>query len=392
MSVSNTHEQDIYSSGNLRLAAQMALPVALYAIAYPILRPFGANLFFLISGFALLSCMFGKRIATKRAYVLFAILTTLVLGASLLEIMPRSWTVYHDNIAALRHWLWIPLLPILITAYSNLLNHYNKFIIRNYLAIMIVVYSISSISNYFKPLASNEIKFFEIYTFTNDNTIVFLSFLAVLFLSNSSKFVKSTTCICILLLSTSGQSLVMSLLVVFVFIFKNSRLINSIYGILLVAFIFTSPFYFAELHSIDANTGIRAMLWRDVLIALADTNSFGVGYGTEYITNNFLALKFQAWTLTPEFGDSRLYVATHSAIYDILLRNGVLIGGVFIWWIMREIHPPVKIDASLKSMYYCVGMLLLTIMLVNVGTSSLNFLMGVSFCLAILNVLRQRSQ
>ena len=145
-----------------------------------------------------------------------------------------------------------------------------------------------------------------------------------------------------------------------------------------------------QLHWLDHNTGVRAILWRDTLLTTLDTYGLGVGYGTEYIKHRFEEIMPEGWTIGA--GPDDVFVATHSSFYDVLLREGVLGLCLFSFWFFHAIR--ISASAALKErrLASCVATLLIVNSSVNVGLSSISYLFGSAFAVALLIVLRERSE
>lgn len=152
-----------------------------------------------------------------------------------------------------------------------------------------------------------------------------------------------------------------------------SFIIAAFIGISLAA-----PFFVIELYGIDHNSGFRALLWRDAIQTIVETNGVGVGYGTEYIKNDFYALA-NDWYLTAEDSDDRLSIGTHSSLYDVAFRTGilgVLLIGLWFSGLLRVCFDRSNFSPAMHKMNVFAGCMLVVINTVNMGLTTVNFLMS----------------
>ena len=168
------------------------------------------------------------------------------------------------------------------------------------------------------------------------------------------------------------------------------KLVNAGLIVALSLFSLIAPFFISELNTVDSNTGFRLILWRDTWSALIDTYGLGVGYGTEYISNDFTHIHDRYWKITPEDADDRLFVGTHSTFYDIALRNGILGLMLFATWFLRTIFQAPKNSPQNAKLFYATAALLIVNNAVNMGFTSMSFCLGTGACLGFLHYLRQR--
>ena len=103
-------------------------------------------------------------------------------------------------------------------------------------------------------------------------------------------------------------------------------------ALILVSAIIISPFFAERAFHFDPNAGVRALFWRDSIRAELDTSGLGVGFGTEFIRNQFWRLGLFNWTIVSETSGARLFITTHSIIYDLLLRVGIPGLALFVMW------------------------------------------------------------
>ena len=183
----------------------------------------------------------------------------------------------------------------------------------------------------------------------------------------------------------SAQSQIVVALLCVIYLVRMPRLTFWVYVSALSAFLAVAPYFALELHRMDPNTGIRSSLWRDTITAVEQTFGVGVGYGTEYITNNFIELKGRSWTVISESAAGRLFIGTHSGIYDVLLRLGVVGLLLFAIWLLQELAVAGRSrNLATAQTTAGIGIVLMTAIFVNVGMASMGFVFGVSFCVAAL--------
>lgn len=192
--------------------------------------------------------------------------------------------------------------------------------------------------------------------------------------------------------STSSQSQLVVLCIFLFFLFRRPKLVVLALFVGLISFSLIAPIFPTYLHGIDPNTGIRAMFWHDTWIVIRDTSGLGVGYGTEYIQNNFVNLKHSDWTIVSEYSKDRLLIGTHSAVYDVLLRNGVVGTVLFLFWYIPVIFGRGKLNSKDSGLFWAVSAMLLINNFVNMGFTAINFLFGSTMCLGLLCALKLMSK
>ncbi|HEX8412563.1 MAG TPA: hypothetical protein VF637_01570, partial [Sphingomicrobium sp.] len=126
--------------------AWFAWPAALYGLFFTALRPFNELPYLIVIALAVPACLGVRGLVLLPGQALLIFLSVIYLLLSLFDEMPRAWTVYHDNYAALRHWSWIVTIPILTSAFFTFLLRYREAIIGHALKICAVVYVARSVS------------------------------------------------------------------------------------------------------------------------------------------------------------------------------------------------------------------------------------------------------
>lgn len=320
-------------------------------------------------------------------YMLFFVFSLVVFTLSLAQVMPASWTKFYDESAALRQWFYVPVLPILIAYFTLALRYSYAFLLKNILAVLAVAVFMSRMSQYLHGVYDPETDVF-FYTLTNDVAIVAMLFLMLLFRGMRPWLVDATIILVAFALSSSAQSQLFCLAVLALRLTQRPTLLLVGISATCLSFIAIAPFFAVQLHPIDHNTAVRAILWRDVLQATADTFGLGVGYGTEYIRHRFEEIMPWGWTIGT--GPNDIFVATHSSFYDVLLREGVIGLLLFSFWFFHAIRIPARATLQEKRFAACVVTLLVVNSAVNVGLSSISYLFGSAFAVALLAVLRER--
>jgi hypothetical protein len=120
---------------------------------------------------------------------------------------------------------------------------------------------------------------------------------------------------------------------------------------------------------------------------MVQTNGVGVGFGTEYIRNDFSSVEY-GWILMDARDPARMFISTHSAFYDVGIRLGLPGIALFILWMARYAVVPswlttrnARLSAALTIQLYCS-------LAVNPGLVSTNIFIGIAMILAMLEVLR----
>lgn len=367
----------------------LSLPCVLYAGLFPLLRGIGEPPLLIALALAVVAILLQGTIIGLRDYWLFLIFSTLILALSFLSAMPKGWTLMHDNFAAVRHWIWIPALPIIGSAFMFICRRSFKHVERHAVKYLLVIYVATRLSRAFSGDIYTEEQAWSIYTFTSDNMIVALAFLVFLFRSRRNMLIDCVLIVLMLAISTSAQSDLFFLWLFMLRVLQNSKLLILALAVGTTAFILIAPLYIEAVDGIDPNSGVRAVLWRDAWVALFQTYGIGVGFGTEYITNNFSEIRGpHDWSMVGSESDL-IYVATHSTYYDVALRTGVVGLSLFLIWFRSALRLDVQLDQRREQLHTAVVGLLLINCSVNVGLSSIQFLFGTSFCLYLLAYIRE---
>ena len=260
---------------------------------------------------------------------------------------------------------------------------------RHAVKYLLVIYVATRLSRAFSGDIYTEEQAWPIYTFTSDNMIVALAFLVFLFRARRNILIDCIFILLMLAISTSAQSSLFFLWLLMLRVLQNSKLLILALAVGTTVFILIAPLYIEAVDSFDPNSGVRAVLWRDTWVALFQTYGIGVGFGTEYITNNFSEIRGPLeWSMVGSESDL-IYVATHSTYYDVALRMGVVGLSLFLIWFRSALRLDVLLDQRREQLHAAVVGLLLINCSINVGLSSVQFLFGTSFCLCLLAYVRE---
>ena len=368
----------------------LCLPCVLYAGGFSILRKYGEIPLLVTLVLAVAAILLHGRVNFKRSYLLFFGFSAVILALSFLSVMPKAWTVMHDNFAAVRHWIWVPALPVIGSAFALVCRRSFDHIERHALKYLLLVYIFTRLSRTFSGDIYVEEQAWLIYTFTSDNMVVALTFLLFLFRADRNAILDCSYIVLALALSTSSQSLLFFLWLLALRVVGRARLLTLALILFTMLFILVAPLFVVAIDNIDPNSGVRAVLWRDTWIALLETYGLGVGFGTEYITNNFYEIRgSREWSMVVSQSDL-IYVATHSTFYDVALRTGIVGLGLFLFWFRSAVRLIVVLEQRRERFYSAIVGLLVINCSINVGLSSIQFLFGSAFCVGLLGHLRQR--
>ena len=331
-----------------------------------------------------------QRVVYLSGLMPFILLSSCLLLASLFGAMPSSWTNYRDPIAAIRHWVWLPIVILSANTFFMLFDAHFQKIEKHALKLFAIGLAITELAKKLSPSDEPYIVEPLIYLLNNASALLALLFFIFLFRRKRSAAENILLCALLLLISTSTQSQLLALVVVCMLVTGSFKLVNV--GLILALGLFSiiAPFFINELNTVDSNTGFRLILWRDTWSALIDTYGLGVGYGTEYFSNDFTDIHDRYWKITPDDADDRLFVGTHSTFYDIALRNGILGLMLFATWFLRTISQAPKNSPQNAKLFYATAALLVINNAVNMGFTSMSFCLGTGACLGLLHYLRQR--
>lgn len=375
--------QPRYSGRLLGLVALMAIPVFFYAKSFDLLRPLGTLPLLACLGLCLAGSVLMRRLYTNWIYLVFIAYSGFVLLLSLAGMMPEAWTRYHDNAAAIRHWLAIPSLALATALFVGLFTRYRDLIVRRALALTVFFYLYEQGILYLR----GEDFYWLMYDVKNQSMATTLTLIIFLFRERRPLWMDLGLILVYLLMaaSSSHQILALSLLALRISPRENWVVIGVSTAIALMLIL--APIFAADLWSLDRNAAVRAIMWRDAADAMVQSNGIGVGFGTEYIRNQFYALGLGDWQLVSEGGDSRLFLSTHSAIYDMAIRLGIpgviLAGG----WIASVALAPSGLSAIGRKTYAALSCCFIIFAAFNPVLNAFNIIFGGAMVLAWMQVI-----
>lgn len=392
--VSISQEFDFEQERQVARRYLIGLPCLAYAMLSLPLRSFGELPLLLGILSAAAAAVLAGGFRLPKRYAPFLVYSLSILVLSILGVMPDAWTERRDTGAAVRQWFYVPALPILVVYFSGLFSAFWKEIRNHAGLIFLVLLIVSRIGQSLHrgdPTGTGPPGTFDpltdvfIYTFTNDAALVALAFLVFLFRRKRHILVDLGLIFAMLLFSSSSQSQVMWLGVAAIRMLKTPRTFMILASTAMLAFILIAPLFIPALKTLDHNSAVRAILWRDTQEAVVQTNGIGVGYGTEFIKNRFEEIMPWGWHIGA--GPNDVFVATHSAFYDILLREGIIGLALFAWWFFAYLRVPPDYTLDKARLASAAGLLLVINNTVNVGLSSVTFLFGSAATIAFLAAL-----
>lgn len=368
----------------LSLAAILALPLFFFTINFNIIRQFSSLSLLAALALAGLICMIARRIEISRSYLVFASFATAIFAASLLGLMPDAWTQHHDNIAAVRHWLWIPALPVVTTAFVILFGRLQHMIIRRALAIAagILIWVVAT-----GQLFELDYGFF-LYEIDNHKLPVTAALILFLFRTRRDPRIDLALILGYLLISQSASQQMLAVAMLAIRFTPREHWVVIAVGLTVAAALVLAPYFAADLDRIDANTGVRAVMWGDAIDAAVDTNGVGVGFGTEYIRNQFYAIRAGDWRVADPNHEGFLFLSTHSTFFDVLLRLGLAGLVLSVIWIVSLILPRQRLSRQNRKAHAALACAFLIFSAFNPALISFNTLFGSAVLLAWMHLLQ----
>jgi len=364
------------------------VPVA-YAAGFFFLRPLGAGpLLLALAAAAAAMCLSRRPFLLGWPYLAFAAWASAILALSLAGLMPDGWTRYHSAPAAMRQWLWVPALPIVVASTYLALLPLMGWIRRRALVLMVAAFVVSRLARNLTSLEVDPVEQIFIYTMTSDNVLVVLLFLVWFYRERRSLGLGLVSHAALFAMSNSSQSQILVLIFAAIWLLGRPASVVTGAGLALLGFILIAPFHVEAINAADPNAGIRALMWRDALRAVVETGGLGVGFGTEAITNDFTEIRPREWLLTEENSEDRLFIATHSSFYDVLLRTGLPGALMILGWLVAFCFTDIPRAGRARQLFCAIVGVFLVSNSINIGLSSINFLFGSAFCLAALVLVR----
>jgi hypothetical protein len=345
--------------------------------------------------FAMIICIImiviSKKIILFSNLIPFYVFSTIILIISIFDGMPDSWTQYRDSIAAFRQWAWLPILTLTASGIFILLCEHWRWIARNALWMAVAIFLFTRLIRIaLGELNDINMQFF-IYGMDNENSIIAALVFIHMHYNSKTRLNALIIGITFLLMSSSQTSLaagVVSILALWPRLHKPLIIGIAIAGL---TFIATAQVFFREMIYIDPNSSFRGLVWRDSTQILKDTVGFGVGYGTEYIKNDFRGINAEFNRYVEEGASDRLFIGTHSSLYDVAIRTGLL--GILLLLIgfIRELRGYVQDQRLANLRIALVGGLIFNNFF-NMGLASINVTMGTALFFALASFcVRQQS-
>ncbi len=370
----------------LLLGSISAIPLVIYCMVFPATRIVSEALLFVALAGAAGSVLAYGRMVMPITQILLALFATVWLILSMARVLPPAWTIFYENGAALRQWSWVLTIPIMTTSFYVFLQKYGAFIWRHALLLAVAWYVLSRIA-----LVISQERDWQrdilLYGVNNINLPLFVLLYVFALSRKRPIFVDLAIIVAIAAVCPTVTNLASALCVAGLRVFNTMRFAPLIMGVMLIAVLLVAKEFPLEIYQLDSNSGVRAVMWRDATIAVFQTNGLGVGFGTEYISNQFDSIS-RGWRLLDQRDPTRMFVSTHSAFYDAALRMGI--GGIllFLGWMGRyaivgrkAVGTNVPISAGLTIlMYFSLAL--------NPALVSTNIYIGLAAVLATLEYLR----
>jgi hypothetical protein len=361
-------------------SALLAMLLVVYCTFYSVLRQFNELPLLAVSVLATVSALYYQAIYPPRQLQFMLLIATAGLVFSLQGIMPNAWTIYRDNSAAVRHFFPYIAIPIFIVCFGSLWRQLYDFVCTNALPIALALFVLTRLSS----LAAGRDMSQDLLLYAVSNANLPIVICLAIWVSTSRSILSGAfRSVPFLLASTSSTNLIISLCVLSLrilprkhFIVPLALLVSTSVGML---YAISAP---AQIWSVDANAGVRAIMWRDALASTVQTNGLGVGFGTEYITNQFSDL-LADWTLRSEYDVDRLFVSTHSGFFDVLLRLGIVGAALFVSLLLRGALPIQFLSREDARIFYSMTCILVASVQFNPGFVSVEIFIGIALVIAL---------
>lgn len=360
--------------------------IVAYLVCYDLMRDWGAAGVLVPVMLAAIITIRQRSFIRPRQYVAFMLWACLIMALSLLGLMPKSWTEHFDRLAAFRQFAPLVMLPFLASAFSVFFTAALPWIERHALRALVVMYALHLLI----PMWRGSVDEFygTFYTITNNTAAFWIVFIFWVTRQETPVIAKLLGIAIMTMLASSAQSLLIVLLLPFMFLWRQRDLALVMLALALAVFLLVAPYHAQTLFDLDPNSGVRAVMWKDVLKVVRDTFGLGVGFGTEYITNFFGEVTDGEWGLA-SYEDDLFYLASHSTLYDMLLRLGAVGVVLFLLWLWPQLHGADRLKSRADRVAFAVvAAMFLIVNAINVGVFSVNFLFGGATMLGFLNALR----
>jgi hypothetical protein len=376
---------DITRNATLTVAFILSLPAFVYGMGFNLLRDFGAGPLLLTLAASGACALMARQIRISALYYPFLALSTIYLGLSLAGFMPKAWTTLYEADAALRHWLWAPALPFLITSYSVLFQTLWRFIMRRALIIGLVLwavnFTVTDITDFGPKLRP--------YHVTGQAIPSYLCLILFVFREKRAAWKDAGIILAFILAALSLSQTLFGLALLTIRFWPRPQWVVNILGAALTAILVITPAFPDQLRDLDSNAGVRAVMWNDAIDAVLETRGVGVGYGTEYIRNRFYFRDSNEWRLTAVREGDRLYWSTHATPYDVVMRVGLLGLALFMAWFIGLLRIPSKLAATDQRNYAATACALMIYAAFNPAFISFTVVFGTAMLIGWMTHLRR---
>lgn len=372
---------------NLRyIQAAFLCCVAAYVLLWPLVRDLGIFPVVALYGLAIVVGLLSIRHTAYTFGLLLVAIATVIFILSLAGLMPRSWPTYLGDFIALRQYAVIPGFVALTMAFDRMLFHLDHSESRVFYSVLIALASIlvPAVYQMMIPSGIAGASFRSALTIDGgtNSQMTILAGLLLAFVYSSRALVFIVPLFASVIMASTSQVALYFLVSLGLIALPLRRLQLFALLITILAVTIAASYYPKEIHSLDPNAGVRALIWHDVFLATIETLGTGVGFGTASIQNLFFALGIQ-WSLVEEGATDLAFVGTHSSYVQILFRLGIFGCAFFLLWLFKII---ISIPSS-SNAYSKVAAISLAIFIVscsvNVAISSVNSQIGSALLLAI---------
>lgn len=374
------------------LALLLLIPVGLYMVFFPVFRPLGEAVLGTVLLFCLVSTLIIGRLHLPLGLGILLATSLPILFLSFYQAMPPAWTRYHSDFAAFRQWLWIPMAVVFLNNARFFWYKCYEWVQRNALRCAIGFYIASRLAmSTTGELAPIDISLYHV----SATTTPIVLFLAIWLLTNKRPAWQDFVIFVIFAPAMTSQTHFLGWTICYLCRLLPARIVQlmpAVIAVSLLLFLLVAPQFSRALHELDGNTGVRSVLWGHAQNAAIQSYGLGVGFGTEYFPNDFRQITSAKWTLTGEAHVDRLYVSTHSALYDTILRMGLFGLAGLLLWLGKYIRTPLSIyrDGDIRLISGLASMLLF-ILAFNPGLVTVYILMVAGLIMGLLDILAYRS-
>lgn len=355
-----------------------------YGVFFSYFRDYGPIPLLIVFTLSLYSFLMNKlneyNIYFFKKYLNFLIFSSIILFCSIFDLMPSSWTMEFDLMVAVRQYFFIFSLPIFTFVAYKFFKFNYFFITRNSLILLGGYFFL-----YF--IITDGMNGLILSPFVNYSQIFMIIFF-INFEKINNQFLKYLILIIILILSfflfkeVSLQFLIFFIGVILITINLNRYIIHKF-----VILTFTIIPFFSlliinnSLIPFDSNSMVRLVMWKDATQSLIDTFGLGVGFGTEWIKNEFYLIKSN-WFLFDNYNtNDKFNVTTHNTFSDIFFRVGLIGLLLFLKFIMSLFNERIIKNSRLVSYLFLSILISLS---TNPGFFSVNFFIGLSITFGFL--------